>query len=68
MDPLKKRKEKNKQSGASAALLLPTIAAPGTIVFEKTPGEIRYLKNIHTILCLLIRQPDSSISKDIILS
>jgi len=66
MDPLKKRKEKNKQSGASAALLLPTIAAP--IVFEKTPGEIRYLKNIHTILWLLIRQPNSSISKDIILS
>lgn len=66
MGPLKKRKEKNKQSGASTALLLPTIAAP--IVFEIPPGEIRYLKNIHTILCLLIRQPDSSISKDIILS
>jgi len=65
MDPLKKRKRKNKQSGASAALLLPTIAAP--MVFEKPPGEIRYLKNIHTILCLLIRQPDSSLPKDIIL-
>jgi len=66
MDPLKK-KEINKQSGASAALLLPTIATPEIIVFEKNPGEIRYLKNIHNILCLLIRQPGSSISKNIIL-
>jgi len=40
MNPLKKRKEKNKQSGASVALLLSTIVASGAIEFKNHTEQI----------------------------
>ena len=39
MDPLKKEKEKSKQSGASAALLLSTIVTWGAIEFKNHPEK-----------------------------
>ena len=39
MDPLKKKKRKNKQSGVSAALSLSTIVASGAIEFKNHPEK-----------------------------